>query len=185
MEAEKSRMSPLQTGYTLVELLIVISVLALIAAVTAPAFTVDNEMHLQRATAEVVRALRFAQSEAIRSGKPYGVIANTGDQSIKVYRLDNSVNPPVVYYDVRDPLTKQLYDIRFGSSDIKITDIFFKFDSVASPLDFVGFAGDTGVPKYNDSGTVRMLEDGYIDLSYDSHSGRIRVAPVTGRVTIQ
>ncbi|MDH3350627.1 MAG: prepilin-type N-terminal cleavage/methylation domain-containing protein [Gammaproteobacteria bacterium] len=174
-------------GYTLIEMLIVIALLALIAAVATPAFDGDNDVVLDRAAADVAAAMRFAHAEAIRTGEPYGVNANQFGQSVKVYRLDDSVIPAVIHYDVRNPLTKQIYDLRFGGggAEVGITSVYFKFDGFFFPQDLIGFSGATGVPKYNDSGTIRMLETGYVRLGLDGLTRTISVAPVTGRVTIQ
>jgi prepilin-type N-terminal cleavage/methylation domain-containing protein len=176
-----------ENGYTLIEMLIVVSLLALIAAVAAPAFQSNDEAALDRAATEVARALRFAHAEAIRTGQSYGVIADFSGQSLKVYRLDDTVSPPVVNYDVYDPQTKQLYDLRFntGLLDAAITQIYFKFKGFLFPQTYLGFAGGTGVPKYNSSGTVYMLESAYIRLGLDGMTRTISMAPMTGRVTIQ
>ena len=174
-------------GYSLIEMLIVVGLLALIAAAAAPTFQKTDDAALDRAATEVARALRFAHSEAIRTGLPHGVIADQPNQWLKVYRLDDTVNPPVVHYDVYDPQTKQLYDLRFntGLLDAAITQVYFKFQGFFNPQSYLGFSAGTGVPKFNDSGTIRMLENGYIRLGQNELSATIRISPMTGRVTIQ
>jgi prepilin-type N-terminal cleavage/methylation domain-containing protein len=174
-------------GYSLIEMLIVVALLALIAAAAAPSFVSDDEATLDQAADRVANAFRFAHSEAIRTGQSHGVIANVYSQFVKVYRLDDSVNPPVLVYDVRDPVTKQVYDLRLGgsSSEPAISTVYFKFDGFFFPQTLLGFSDTTGVPKYNDSGTIRMLENGYIRLSHESRTRTIAVSPMTARVTIQ
>jgi len=174
-------------GYTLIELVIVVGIVGIIAAVAAPALLNDNEPILDRAAVELASAYRFAHAEAIRTGQPHGVIADQSSQLVKVYRLDDSVNPPVVHYDVRNPLTKQLYELRFETDRLQpsISSIYFKFESLFGSKTYLGFAAATGVPKYNDSGTIRMLENGYIDISHDGFTRRISVSPLTARVTVQ
>lgn len=174
-------------GYTLVELLIVVSLLALVAAVAAPALQDSDEADLHRSTTELVRAIRFAHSEAIRSGRSHGVVARQLDQSVQVYRIDETVGPPVVRFDVYDPQTKQPYALRFGTGllDADIADVYFKFVSASSAVESLEFGATTGVPRYEDSGKYRMLEDGYITLQKNDLKARIAVAPMTGRVTIQ
>lgn len=174
-------------GYSLIELLIVIVLVGLIAAIAIPAFDSNDEVILDRAAAEVASAFRFAHAEAIRTGQPYGVIANDAAQTVRVYRLDESVDPPIVVYDVYDPFTKQPYDLAFSTdnSAVEISSSYFKFEGMFSPLSFVGFAGESGVPKYNDSGTIRMLDNGYIRLGLNGLTRTVAVAPMTGRVTVQ
>ena len=174
-------------GYSLIELLIVISLLALIAAAAIPAFDSNDDVVLDRAAAEAVSAFRFAQAEAIRTSRPHGVIASVDDDRIRVYRLDDSVNPPVVVYDVYDPFTKQPYDLTFntGRSRVEVSSVYFKFEGMFFAQSFLGFAEATGIPKYNDSGTIRMLENGYLRLRLDGETRTIAISPITGRVTVQ
>lgn len=175
------------TGYTLVELLLVVGLLALVAAIAVPAFDTPDEASLDRAAAEVAAALRFAQAEAQRTGSAYGVIGNVGTSTLRVYRLDDSVNPPVVVYDVYDPFTKQPYSLSLAKTTAGMTlaSAHFEYESIGAPLNFVGFAGETGAPKYNDSGTLRMLESGYFRIELDGLVRIVNVAPITGRVTAQ
>jgi len=176
-----------QRGYTLIELLVVIAIITLIAAIATPALTNTDEGRLEQAAADVASAVRFAHSEAIRTGEPYGIHAEQSAQRIRVYHLDTSVNPFVVEYNNYDPLTKQLYDLRFNTSatDVALSSFYFKFQGSFSPQQYLGFSGGTGLPKFNDGGTVRMLESGYVDLSHEGVTRRIRISPMTARVTVQ
>jgi prepilin-type N-terminal cleavage/methylation domain-containing protein len=176
-----------EQGVTLIELLIVVGLLSLIAAVAVPALFSDDEANLDRAADQLANAFRFAHAEALRTGQPYGVIADQPSQSVKIYRLDDTVDPPVVHYDVYDPLNKQLYDLRFGASgsDPSVSSIYFKFQGVLASQDSLDFAAATGVPRFNDSGTIRMLENGYIRLSHDGATRTVTVSPMTARVTVQ
>ena len=175
-----------ERGYSLIELLIVVGLLALVAALAVPAFNEPDEEALDRAAAEVVAALRFARAEAIRTSVPHGVEANPFAQRVRVYRLDESVSPPAATYDVYDPFTKQPYDRRFGgNNEPRLTIVYFKYANLFFPQTYVGFSGETGVPKLNSSGTIRLLETGFIDLWHNDISRRVNVSPVTGRVTVQ
>lgn len=173
-----------QQGYTLLEMLIVAAIIVLIATLALPSLSTDDLDSLDAATSEVVGAVRFAHSEAIRTGVPHGVHADQAGQRIRIYRLDTSVNPVVAVYDVYDPLTKQLYDLSFNG-DVAISGVYFKFEGFIWAQSFLGFSGGTGLPKYNDSGTIRMLETAYVRLSQNGVERTINISPMTGRVTVQ
>lgn len=174
-------------GFSLIELLVVVGLLALVAAIAAPALDKPDEASLERAAVEVAAAIRFAQSEAIRTGVKYGLIGDTNTSTLQVYRLDEAVNPPVVVYDAYDPFTKQRYSLSLTdiAAGITLASAHFQFESVAMPLSFVGFSGETGVPTYSDSGALRMLENGYFRIELDGLARVVAVAPITGRVTVQ
>ena len=172
-----------KSGFSLTELLIVIGLLSLIAAIAVPALSDNDVSMLDVAAAEVASAIRFAHSESVRTGEPLGINASQSTQRLRVYHLSGAT--PV--YDVYDPLTKQLYDLQFGASmaNVSIQSVYFKFENYFSPTSFLGFSGGTGIPKYNDSGTIRMLETAYVRLSLDGELRTIDVSPMTGRVTVQ
>jgi type II secretory pathway pseudopilin PulG len=175
-------------GHTLVELLVVAGLLALIAAIAVPSVsTSDDSRRLDDAATQVAAAIRYAQMQAIQRGQPFGVTASSSTNRVRVYRLDETGSSPVPVYDVRNPVTKQLYTIDLDSDgagpDIAVA--YFLFSGSAVPRDFLGFSADTGIPKYNDFGTTRFLEDGYVTLSQDGLTRRIEVSPMTGRVTVQ
>lgn len=171
------------SGFSLIELLIVIGLLSLIAAIAVPVITENDVSMLDVAAAEVASAIRYAQSESIRTGEPHGINANQFGQRIRVYHLQGAT--PV--YDVYDPLTKQLYDLKFGASmaNVSIQDVYIKFEGTFSSTSYLGFSGATGIPKYNFSGTIRMLDTAYVRLSLDGELRTIDVSPMTGRVTVQ
>ena len=170
-----------ERGYTLIELIVVATILALVAAVAVPSLSTDDESTLDVAAANVAGAFRFAHSEAIRTGEPHGVHASHGDQRIRVYRLP--VSTPI--YDVYDPLTKQLLDFQFSNNGIELDSVYFTFHGVWGWKSYLGFAGGSGTPKYNSSGNVRMLNTGYVRLSHDGAERTINISPMTGRVTVQ
>ena len=178
-----SRGRGMRRGHTLLELLVVVSVLAVIAAIAAPGFNNNDEAALDRAASQVAGAIRFAHSEAIRTGEPHGVNASETDQRIRIYRLPAGI--PI--YDVYDPLEKRLYnlDFRDGMSDVAIEKVYFKFIGSSSPQNYLGFSGGTGTPNYNESGRIWMLETASVKLGYGGAQRKIDISPMTGRVKVQ
>ncbi len=174
-------------GYTLFELVIVVAITGLVAALVVPALSSSDQSVLDAATSEVVDAARFARSEAIRTGESHGVIGTTSDQRVRVYWLDESGPLPVITYNVYHPVSKKLYDLQLGNSPeffaVSLVKAEFTFNGIAPTQNLVVFSSD-GTPIYNDAGTIHMLTDGRISLSLGQHQRDIDVAPMTGRVTV-
>ena len=176
-----------QKGFTLVEMLIVVIIAGLVATLGLSLLSTGDVSKLDLAISEVVGALRFARSEAIRTGEAHGAIATVADQSVRVYRLDESGPLPVATYDVYHPVTKKLYELQLDSGldfvGVKLEVSAFNYVGVGTAIDSVGFNA-SGTPTYN-SGVVRLLTDGGIQLGLGQQSRDIDVAPITGRVTLQ
>lgn len=160
-----------------------IVILGIVASVAIPSSPTADESKLDVAANEVASAIRFAHSEAIRTSEPHGVYASQSSERIRIYRLP-ALTP---IYDVRDPLTKQLYDFDFSAaaSGVSVSSVYFTFKGMWGSKNYIGFSADAGTPKYNDSGTIRMVENAYINLSYHGAQRTIAILPMTGRVTVQ
>jgi len=175
-----------QSGFTLIEILLVVAVLGIMALAVIPSVQPYKEQRLDVAASEVAAAIRFARDETLRTGKTHGVNVSATGQRLRVYWLDTSGSPTPVY-DVRNPLDKKLYDLQFGSdpalSGVKVSAVSFYYRGRVSPVDFVDF-DPWSTPKYNDAGTIRLLNSGEIKLDSGGAERIIRVTPMTGRVTV-
>ncbi|MBT8441071.1 MAG: prepilin-type N-terminal cleavage/methylation domain-containing protein [Gammaproteobacteria bacterium] len=176
-----------EQGYTLTELVVTLSIMAIIAAIAIPDFTSDETAKLDIATANVVGAIRFAHSESIRTGLRYGVVADQGNQSIRVYRVDTSVEPATLLYDNYDPLTKKPYELIFSSdeSDVVMAEAGFEYGGGALSADYLEFSGGTGIPAASSAGILRLLDSAVLRFSYRNASKTVSVSPMTARVTVQ
>jgi prepilin-type N-terminal cleavage/methylation domain-containing protein len=184
-------------GYSLVELLAVMALLAVIAGAALPLAAPVREGKLDAATREVANALRFARGEAIRTGGYYGVDfsvdAAVGRRRIRVFRTDTAT-PPNPVYDVRDPLTKSLYDAQLatgpgtGGAVVSNATFYYKtglltvivrdwaaFDSSGAP---VYYPDPSTYSAYSSSPNVSA-----VTVSLQGQSRQVLLDPVTGRVT--
>ena len=186
-------------GYTLVEALVAVAILAILAAAARPLVAPVTESSLDTAAHEVASALRFARSEAIRTGSyrgvDFSVDAGTGLRRIRVFRTDTSV-PPNPVYDVYHPLDKKLYDIHLasapGTTSIALTAAAFLYLAAPSTYvtrDWVAF-DSTGMPEYYPAAaTYALVSDGanpaQLTVSLSGKTRLVAVHATTGRVTIQ
>lgn len=193
---DKSRMSPFRTGdamnrrqekgYTLVELLIVISILTLVAAIAMPDYSSTSDEQLRMVTAEFATAIRFARSESLRTGEPHGFQFLTSQYRIRVFRADTSGSPWTSLWDVYHPLDKTLYDYTFppdlAGSGVPVTH---------SPI-YRGTCNAVGVVYFDANGTPWcldpanvLLETYRLDLAAGTEQATVSLDGITGRVTVQ
>ena len=175
-------------GISFTEILVALTVLGVLAVVATPHFESTDPHKLDRATHITVEAMRFARSEAIRTGRSYGVSTSVSDQQLRVYWWDETGSSPTAVYDVYHPLNKNLYTVNFAANSAPATAIieavYFKFDGVsADGVNDILFAGESGTPRYQTS--ARMLEQGRVTIALNNNKRIIDIAPFTGRVTVQ
>ena len=163
--------------------MVVVVILGIVAAAVMPDFTSTNDIKLDNAANEIALALRFAQSEAIKTKIPHGIDIDTTNDRLRVYRLPATA--PV--YDVYHPVDKKLYDLQLKTDatigDVDVLSASFVFGTYTSSTT-LEFSAD-GVPKYTSAGADAMLTSGAITLGLQGQQREIRIAPMTGRVTIQ
>ncbi len=176
-----------QQGYTLLELVIVVSVIALIAAIAVPATTSTNtDKELELVAEEFAAAMRYARSEAIRTGKPHGFRFLTNQYRIRVFTADTQVNPWTWVWDVYHPVSKQLYDYTFPP------DLTGSNPPVTHDPVYRGTCNRQAVIYFDANGTPWCLEpetvllDSY-RLDFDTGASQVSVQldGITGRVTVQ
>ncbi len=175
-----------ENGFSIAELLVVVAILAIVGLVlVGPPSSVNDEKKLDLAASEVASALRFARSEAMRTGEHHGARFDTTAQRIRVYRLDILASPPVEEFDVYHPVDKKLYDLPVTSgpstAGVQLSSSDFDFPGNAD-LESVAFA-ESGVPVSPID--LALMDAGRVDLALGAFARIVIVAPMTGRVTVQ
>ncbi len=101
------------SGFTLVEMLIVIAILGIVAKVALPLLSSNDLQKLSVAAEETANTLRFALSEAKRTGGYVLVDGKTTAGRLKLYHSTNNANLTTA---IIDPLTKRTLDLNVSSS---------------------------------------------------------------------
>jgi len=186
MGANKSRMSPFQRGYTLTELIIVVTILGIVAAILVPARSSSSDKSLDLAASKFAAAMRFARSESIRTGAPHGFRQESSAKRIRVFRLDTVTSPATIIYDVYHPIDKQLYDIDLDLESLAAADSLNRtavFRGTCNQVGNIYFDGN-GTPWCVDPGTT-LVDRFEVDLVSGIASLTVKLDPITGRVTVQ
>ena len=175
-----------QDGITLLELLIVVSILGIVAVAAVPAFSPGEPYRLDLAAREFAQAMRYARSEAIRTGEPRGFHLQPGDKRIRVIRPTTPTPPFTAVYDVYHPVSKQLYAIDLDTHPFAAAAVMTRsgsFRATCNTPEFVYF--DTnGSAWCGDPATVLLGKAG-LTLGLGSHTRIVTLDGLTGRVTVQ
>lgn len=174
-----------ERGYTLAELVIVIAILGLVAAVAIPATSPSTEK-LDLAASEFAAAMRFARSEAIRTGEPHGFNQQSSAKRIRAFRLDQGTIPATPIYDVYHPIDKQLYDIDLNQQSLATADSLILnvvFRGACNQTENIYFDGH-GTPWCTDPDDI-LLDQFGVTLVFGSSVKVVTTHGITGRVTVQ
>ena len=156
-------------GMTLVEIMVVVVLIAIAAAMVVPQLTGTADMRAQSAARTLMADLEYAQNHAIVTQADVSVQFNAGGNN---YSVSNGSGT------LEHPITKKAYVMDFdeasGLTGVSITSVSFDGGSEVtfSALGAPACAG--GAP----------LAGGQVDVSADEHTYRVSVAPVTGRVSV-
>ena len=181
-----------QHGYTLVELVVVSSIVAVLAAIALPGAKPPEDEKLELAAARVAEALRFARMESIRTGQVHGVeVLGSTDQVIvsiadmtqdSPYPTGTPTDPLSILYD---PISLQRLDIDLSRGSTRGVDV------QPQPFTYAGGARRSvmfdaqGMPFRKGMGSFTQLQDGQVVLDLGTSQRSVRLAPITGRVTIE
>ena len=175
-----------ERGFSFAELLAVVTILGVVAAVAIPDLSTSDPTRLDLAADEIAQAMRYARSEAIRSGEPHGFRLKSNVKRIRVFRPDISTSPWTLKYDVYHPVSKQLYDIELD------THPFARADNLSHNRVYRGtcdtkanvYFDRSGIPRCADPETV-LLQQFDVTLTLGSHTRVVSLHGLSGRVTVQ
>ena len=175
-----------QAAYTLTELVIVVAILAVVAAIAVPVTrSSETDRKIDLIANEFATAMRFARSESIRTSKPHGFRFLTNQYRIRVFAADTTVAPWTWLWDVYHPVDKNLYDYTFPA------DLVGSTAPVTHTPVYRSSCSRPGAVYFDDSGTPWCLEpetallDSYqLDIVIGAQRVTVNLDGITGRVTV-
>lgn len=173
-------------GYTLLEMMIVVAILTIAAAIAVPAVTTPDHSKLDLAATRVADALRYAREEARRTGLAHGIFVDTANNKIQLFWLDEAPDPDVNVFDVRDPVSKQLYAIQIDAAphnNVVALAVTGTYSNGCNDLDNILF-DSRGVTRCADPLTTRVV-DASINLQLGALQSAVTVDGYTGRVEVE
>ena len=175
----------MKPAFTLVEILVVVVILGIAAAVIVPAMGTRDDQKAKSAARLLMADLIYAQNRAFSTQQKHYVIFNT--TSPQNYRLVTSITPLT---DIEHPITHDKpYTVRFGAGGTS------GLEGVS--LGAINFEGKTilafdelGVPYYYDgatNSTTALSTSGgnFVDIVCGSFTMKVLVEPFTGELLIQ
>lgn len=152
-------------GMTLVELVVIITLVGIMAFAMAPRFNAYRKIELRSAVKELAADVRFAQSRAIATRVRHGLVFDPGTERYTVYR-GNASTPATDFLNPSKPMRKFRDSVDIVAAEFDGAALF-EFDSM-------------GVP-YNSAGN-ELTADGYVVFSEGTEMDTVRVNALTGRV---
>jgi prepilin-type N-terminal cleavage/methylation domain-containing protein len=164
-------------GFTMIELMIVVAIIAIAAAIVVPMASSAGGMQLRAAVTMVAADLEYAKSMSISRGHRYAVVFNKNTESYQIEDLSKPSGDPARI--IEHPIRKGFrYVVSFANdsrlSHVDIVDANFdgtntvSFDYLGSPL----------------NGNDANLNSGVITLRAAGITRTVSVQPVTGYISI-
>jgi len=164
-----------QTGFTIVELMIVLVIIGVAAAIAVPMISSAGSMQIRAAANMLAADLEYAKSAAISRGQYYSVVF---DDSAETYQIEDQSGTVIAH-----PVKKGFnYAVDFANdgrlSQVNIVDA--DFDGVSAvTFDYLG-SPHSGTPA---SG-LSDLNSGEVTLQAGNTTKKVTVEPVTGFISV-
>ncbi|MDK1030548.1 MAG: prepilin-type N-terminal cleavage/methylation domain-containing protein [Planctomycetia bacterium] len=161
-----------RSGFTFLELLIAMTILAIIAALAIPSMSTSDEIQVTSAARVIARDIESVQSLAITTQTPHTLLFNTDMQQYKVVADYDGISGFGLAQAIEDPVRLgALYQVTLsrlnGMGRVSVSRVDFGNDN------YVTFDG-IGVPSLG----------GEIGLTAGNEGATVEVEPLTGTVSV-
>lgn len=162
-------------AFTLVEVIIVLVIVGIIAAIAVPLYTSAAPIQLKTAANMIASDLEYAKSMAMSTGRSYSVVFDTSSES---YSIKDSAGQVIAH------------PVHIGASYV----VNFAEDNRLNKVDIVSatFNSKSGVkfdylgaPYAHDGSSGSPLNNGSVQLRAEGNILTVKVEPVTGYISIE
>lgn len=172
-------------------MIIVVTIIAVFAVIAFPSFTSNDKYQLDLAAQEITSAIRFARSEALRTGETYGVDIDRTTKQITIYKVDLAAIPVGQEFIAYHPINKNLYDynldVDFNLTHVNITNTTepFLYTDTVRRKSLLFDANGAPIWFDSSSSSTFQLSSGEIELTKGIRTQKVGVQPFNGRVHTQ
>jgi prepilin-type N-terminal cleavage/methylation domain-containing protein len=159
-------------AYTLIEVLLVITMLGIAGALVVPSLSSTEVLRVQASVRTIVGDINFAQSEALAHQRPHAIVFDLDANRYSIIEVFNGVLDPAVntvrtvnLNNSRKFHTTMLESVDFDGQNVLV------FDEMGGPVTGVG----SSTP--GSGGTIRITGSG--------STFEVRVEAYTGRVSVR
>ncbi|MEN0021523.1 MAG: prepilin-type N-terminal cleavage/methylation domain-containing protein [Planctomycetota bacterium] len=162
--------TPNNAGFTLVEVLVVTTIMAVLAATALPAISSMGEAQRAAAPREVKRMLVVARSSAVVTGLPAGVELSIANDTAQLVRIDGAAVVPADASSGSEALVVSLADtfngaglqsVSGGVSSAAGEQIWFRFDGSPEVRgangELIGALATDAIVTFDDAATVTVV----------------------------
>lgn len=171
MSTMKKNHSRSRAGYTLVEVLIVVTILGIASAVIVPQMLTAGTLGVQAAARIIIADILYAQNDAIAQQRNRKVVFDPANES---YALTDGAGN-ILSVNWKGGVTNN-YVVDFAN------DSRFQGVVIAS-ANFGGAPGDPPTLEFDALGGP--VNGGTVEIQFQNQRYRVTVASFTGRVTVQ
>ena len=175
----RSRCTSRSRAFTLVEVLVTVTIMAIIAVSVIPAMDVVTETRKGSARDEVIRMLEYARARAVALGQPCGVLAETTGSVVSMVQLDadGEIEPMLNPFG----LDEEAVSIENEYSGVSITSVDAQTDATGTIwFDYKAQPhsrnADGSFGQFNTSDAGITLSSG-VEIVVRAFSGYVEAAP--------
>ena len=162
-------------GFTMIELIVVLAIIAIAAAIVVPIASSAGSMQLRAAVTMVAADLEYAKSMSISRGQRYSVVFDEANES---YQITNEAGA-TISHPIKGPSSLYAVDFRNDSRLSAVEIVGASFDGASTvSFDYLG------IPYSVTASPAALLNPGVITLRAGGVTRTVRVEPVTGYITV-